>query len=56
LIEFFLAKNTIIRTFDQLIKSVSSYLAVDRNFYLYLKASNTIIRTFDQLTKSVLSF
>jgi hypothetical protein len=30
---FFKAKNTIIRTFDQLTKSVSSYLAVDRNFY-----------------------
>jgi hypothetical protein len=39
--------------FDQLPKSISSFLAVDRIFF---KAKNTIIRTFDQLPKSVSSF
>jgi hypothetical protein len=39
--------------FDQLPKSISSFLAVDQIFF---KAKNTIIRTFDQLPKSISSF
>jgi hypothetical protein len=40
---------SIIKTFDQVPKSVGSFLAVDRKFKI---TQNDIIRTFDQVKRS----
>jgi hypothetical protein len=45
--------SQLIEKFDQLPKSVRSFLAVDRKFKI---TKNGIIRTFDQLPKSVVCF
>jgi hypothetical protein len=42
------ANKTFDSTFDQLPKSVSSFLAVDQNFKI---TQNDINKSFDQLTK-----